>query len=95
MGEGKPGSDEVMDYKALAAYLKMAEGTLRHYVMEKSIPFVKVGTHVRFLKGEIDRWLLERNRRPLGMGARKEGTANDEGGELPWAAPGATALEDR
>jgi hypothetical protein len=33
MGEGKARGDEVMDYRALSAYLKVAEGTLRHYVM--------------------------------------------------------------
>jgi excisionase family DNA binding protein len=66
MGEEKPRTDEVMDYRALAAYIKLAEGTLRHYVMKRTIPFVKIGTHVRFLKPEIAKWLLERNRRPAG-----------------------------
>jgi excisionase family DNA binding protein len=89
MGEEKPKADEVMDYRALAAYLKLAEGTLRHYVMDRSIPFVKVGSHVRFLKGEIDKWLLERNRRPAGK--PKGGAVKGEGGQLPWA----TALEDK
>jgi excisionase family DNA binding protein len=60
MGEG----NEVMTYKTLGAYLKVAEGTLRHYVMRKEIPFAKIGAHVRFIKTEIDKWLLERNRRP-------------------------------
>jgi excisionase family DNA binding protein len=91
MGEEKPRADEVMDYRALAAYLKLAEGTLRHYVMDRSIPFVKVGSHVRFLKTEIDRWLLERNRRPAERQAVKGGTGRGEGGQLPWAA----ALEDK
>jgi excisionase family DNA binding protein len=81
MGEEKPKADEVMDYRSLAAYLKLAEGTLRHYVMEKSIPFVKVGSHVRFLKPEIEKWLLERNRRPAG----KLKGGHDKGEELPFA----------
>jgi hypothetical protein len=51
MGEEKPRTDEVMDYRALPAYIKLAEGTLRH--------FVKIGAHVRFLKPEIEKWLLE------------------------------------
>jgi excisionase family DNA binding protein len=89
MGEEKAKADEVMDYRALAAYMKLAEGTLRHYVMDRTIPFVKVGSHVRFLKGEIDKWLLERNRRPEGK--PKGGADKDEGGQLPWAA----ALEDK
>jgi excisionase family DNA binding protein len=79
MGAEKPQADEVMNYKTLAVYLKMAEGTLRHYVMEGRLPFVKIGTRVRFLKGEIDRWLLERNRCPGGKGAVKSGQ-----GQLPF-----------
>jgi excisionase family DNA binding protein len=86
MGEERPRADEVMDYRALAAYLKLAEGTLRHYVMDKSIPFVKVGSHVRFLKGEIEKWLLERNRRPAGKRAAKGGADTGDSGQLPWAA---------
>jgi excisionase family DNA binding protein len=85
MGEEKSKADEVMDYRELAAYLKLAAGTLRHYVMEKSIPFVKVGSHVRFLKREIDKWLLERNRRPAGKRAAKGGADKNEGEELPFA----------
>jgi excisionase family DNA binding protein len=73
-----------MDYRALAGYLKLAEGTLRHYVMEGRLPFVKVGVRVLFLKGEIDRWLLERNRRPGGKGAGNSGQVTDSGGRLPF-----------
>jgi excisionase family DNA binding protein len=79
MGEEKPGADEVMDYGALAAYLKLAEGTLRHYVMAGRIPFTRIGSRVRFLKTEIDRWLLERSSRPAG---KKEGKGG--GGLFPF-----------
>jgi excisionase family DNA binding protein len=84
MGEGKSRGDEVMDYGALAAYLKMAEGTLRHYVMREEIPFAKIGAHVRFLKTEIDRWLLERNRRPAGRGAVRGEPVKGEERLLPF-----------
>jgi excisionase family DNA binding protein len=84
MGEEKPQGEEVMDYKRLAGYLKMAKGTLRHYVMRGEIPFAKIGAHVRFLKNEIDRWLLERNRRPGRKGAVKDGMFKSEGGMLPF-----------
>jgi excisionase family DNA binding protein len=93
MGEEKLRVDEVMDYKALAAWLKLAEGTLRHYVMEGRLPFVKIGAHVRFLKPEIEKWLLERNRRPTGKVTVK-GTSKPvkaDGGMLPWAE----ALSDK
>jgi excisionase family DNA binding protein len=85
MGEEKLRVDEVMDYKALAAWLKLAEGTLRHYVMEGRLPFVKIGAHVRFLKPEIEKWLLERNRRPGGKEAVKGKPVKADGGMLPWA----------
>jgi excisionase family DNA binding protein len=79
MGEEQPGADEVMDYRALAAYLKLAEGTLRHYVMMKRIPFTRIGSRVRFLKREIDRWLLERSSRPAGKRERKGETSTGDG----------------
>jgi excisionase family DNA binding protein len=92
MGEEKPQADEVMDYRALAAYIKLAEGTLRRYVMKGAIPFVKIGAHVRFLKPEIEKWLLELNRRPAGKRAAQDGQGKaDDNGLLPWVA----ALEDK
>jgi excisionase family DNA binding protein len=81
MREGKT-PEEVMSYKALAGYLGIAEGTLRHYVMRGEIPFVKIGAHVRFLKAEIETWLLERNRRPGGK--VKAAAGKDEGRQLPF-----------
>jgi excisionase family DNA binding protein len=92
MGEEKPRADEVMDYKGLAAYLKVAPGTLQHYVMKKRIPFTKVGVLVRFLKTEIDRWLLEGTNRPKGRAGVKGHGKSAGGGpprreaELPWEA---------
>jgi len=52
-------ADEVMDYRGLSAYLKMAENTLRHKVMRNEIPFYKIGSSVRFCKRDIDGWLVE------------------------------------
>jgi len=51
--------DEVMDYRGLSAYLKMAHNTLRHKVMRNEIPFYKIGSSVRFCKKDIDEWLIE------------------------------------
>lgn len=64
MGEEKPAADEVMDYRGLAGYLKIAPGTLRHYVMTRQIPFVKVGARVLFKKIDIDAWLRDKSREP-------------------------------
>jgi excisionase family DNA binding protein len=84
MGEEKPQADEVMDYRALAAYIKLAEGTLRHYVMKGTIPFVEIGTHVRFLKPEIEKWLLERKGRPVGKETTKGEPVRADSGLLPF-----------
>ena len=53
----EPPTDEVMDYRGLSVYLKLAEGTLRHRVMRGEIPYIKIGRSVRFAKKHIDRWL--------------------------------------
>jgi excisionase family DNA binding protein len=81
MGEEKA-QGEILNYQTLAVYLKMAEGTLRHYVMREEIPFVKIGAHVRFLKVEIDRWLLEGHRCPKGK--VKGGPTKNEDRLLPF-----------
>ena len=60
----EPPTDEVMDYRGLSAYLKMAQGTLRHRVMRGEIPFFKIGSSVRFAKKHIDKWLEEHHRGP-------------------------------
>jgi excisionase family DNA binding protein len=70
--------DEVMDYRGLSAYVKMAHGTLRHKVMKGEIPFFKIGSSVRFSKRDIDVW-LEAHRK-----AAKQNAANvEKTGELP------------
>jgi excisionase family DNA binding protein len=55
-------ADEIMSYKGLAVYLKMSQNTLRHKVMQGTIPFFKIGTAVRFSKQKIDVWLNEHHR---------------------------------
>ena len=54
--------DDVMNYKGLASYLKMAQGTLRHWVMNGKVPFIKMGRNVRFSKKQIDAWLEKQSR---------------------------------
>ena len=56
-----PPTHEVMDYNGLSAYLKVAQGTLRHWVMKGKIPCIKIGRNVRFSKKQIDGWLEEQS----------------------------------
>jgi excisionase family DNA binding protein len=48
----------IFTYNELAEYLKVQPGTLRKWVMDKKIPFIKIGgKSVRFKKTDIDNWL--------------------------------------
>lgn len=59
MNETDTAANEVMSYKGLSAYLKLAEITLRHKVMNGKIPCIKIDGTVRFSKKKIDAWLEE------------------------------------
>ena len=78
-------TDEVMDYRGLSMYLKLSQGTLRHWVMHGKIPFYKIGSSVRFARKHIDVWLEEHHR---GLRRTDAGDGGDAGGELFPAAGG-------
>jgi excisionase family DNA binding protein len=73
----EPPTDEVMDYRGLSLYLKIAPGTLRHWVMKGKIPCVKIGRNVRFSKKHIAAW-LEGHRKELRRA--KAGNDTESGG---------------
>ena len=58
----EPPENEVMNYRGLAVYLKMAENTLWHKVMRGEIPYIKIGSSVRFAKKHIDVWLEKQSK---------------------------------
>jgi excisionase family DNA binding protein len=74
----EPPCDEVMDYRGLAGYLKVSPGTLRHWVMRERIPFIKVGSNVRFARKQIEAWLESNARKPR-MGRSRGGTEGENG----------------
>jgi excisionase family DNA binding protein len=75
-------SDEVMDYKGLSAYLKMAQNTLRHKVMRGEIPFFKIGKSVRFSKKYIGAWLEKHGKGPCRKSeSKRPGLFSGCGGE--------------
>lgn len=49
--------DNLMDVFELAAYLNVAEKTVRDWKLKKKIPFQKVGRLVRFRRSAIEKWL--------------------------------------
>ena len=75
----EPSADEIMNYRGLSLYLKMAQGTLRHLVMWGEIPFFKIGRNVRFAKKDIDVWLKQHKRSPKQI---PDGNAVDAGNDL-------------
>ena len=44
----EPPENEVMDYRGLAVYLKLSESSLRHKVMRGEMPYIKIGSSVRY-----------------------------------------------
>jgi excisionase family DNA binding protein len=43
----------------LAAYLKLAEQTIRRWVFNREIPFHKIKSAVRFRVSEVEKWIDE------------------------------------
>jgi excisionase family DNA binding protein len=41
----------------LAGVLKVADQTIRKWVFQKKIPFVKIGKVIRFRPSQIDKWI--------------------------------------
>jgi excisionase family DNA binding protein len=50
-------ADSLWNIDRLATYLSVPKGTVRYWVYERSIPYVKAGRHVRFRHEDIERWL--------------------------------------
>jgi excisionase family DNA binding protein len=47
----------LLDINDVSALTKIKVGTLRKYIMQKTMPYIKVGASVRFRVSEIDGWL--------------------------------------
>jgi excisionase family DNA binding protein len=49
--------ETLLDISELSGFTKIKIATLRKYVVERRVPFVKVGRLVRFRPAEIENWL--------------------------------------
>ncbi len=49
--------DILWTYKDLARFLRVSEDKVRHDVMDRKIPFIKIGRSVRFHKNQIAEFL--------------------------------------
>jgi excisionase family DNA binding protein len=57
MKEQGGGMETYLTIEEVAAYLKLANQTIRKYVLNKTIPYRKVQKSVRFRLSEIERWI--------------------------------------
>lgn len=57
-------SPSLWNYKKLALFLGISEGKARQDVMDKKIPYIKIGRSVRFDPVKIKQWLLGLTRSP-------------------------------
>jgi excisionase family DNA binding protein len=52
--------EHLIDIEELERRTTIKQATLRKYVVQRKIPFVKIGRLVRFDPAEIDVWITER-----------------------------------
>jgi excisionase family DNA binding protein len=76
MKEQGGGMETYLTIEEVAAYLKLANQTIRKYVLNKTIPYRKVQKSVRFRLSEIERWIDE------GGGNRLDYPVDDREGDL-------------
>ena len=50
-------NDSLLTFEATSHYLSINVATLRRYVFENKIPFVKIGKLVRFRKSDLDKFV--------------------------------------
>lgn len=52
---------QLLTSSEVAKQLKVSEGTVRNWVHQKQIPYVKVNRSLRFDQDKIDHWLRQRS----------------------------------
>src|SRR5215471_10998864 len=53
-------TSDLMTSPEAATYLSISKGTLRHWVSDQKIEFVKLGRAVRFRKARLDRFISQK-----------------------------------
>jgi excisionase family DNA binding protein len=75
---------DLIDIAELERRTAIKQATLRKYVVQRKIPFVKIGRLVRFDPAEIDGWIAERKVPVLKGG--ETGQKKPESGQLDFQA---------
>jgi len=71
-------SRQVMDIGDAAEYLQICRDTLYKYASEKKIPAFKLGNRWRFLKTQVDQWMIEEC---LKYGKEASGATEEKGSD--------------
>jgi excisionase family DNA binding protein len=74
--------EHLIDIAELERRTAIKQATLRKYVAQRKIPFVKIGRLVRFDLPEIEAWIAERKVPVLKKGERPQ--ENQESGQLDF-----------
>jgi excisionase family DNA binding protein len=76
--------EQLIDIAELERRTAIKQATLRKYVLQRKIPFVKIGRLVRFDLPEIEAWIAERKVPVLKRGEIQQG--KQESGQLNFQA---------
>lgn len=73
------GTDDVLDAREAASYLRINEQTVRRLARDNEIPAFKVGGSWRFKRSSLDRWAVSQEMRPKTKGLRILVVDDDQG----------------
>jgi len=55
---------EILNKADLSKYLRVSLGTVKYLLYENKIPKIKIGKEYRFIKSDIDNWIMKRKELP-------------------------------
>lgn len=84
-----------LDVTSAAAHLGTTVSHVRRLVLERRIPFLKVGAKVRFLVADLDDWLLAQRVEPVNNTATWNALTRREPGLAPRLAAHPTPTSKR
>jgi excisionase family DNA binding protein len=65
---GVAGRDALLDISQAAERLSVSQSFVRRLVLERRVPYFKVGKYIRFESADLDEWLADRRVEPLRRG---------------------------
>ncbi|MDH5657710.1 MAG: helix-turn-helix domain-containing protein [Spirochaetia bacterium] len=62
--EGIAIGERLLRYSEAAEILNISPFTLRHHVSKRKVPYVKIGNATRFIRSQLEQFILERSVSP-------------------------------